>query len=149
MFFQRNLYLLVGRSLLGLAFFIPAIMAIQNPEAILALKTITISPIFFWLAVLFMLIGSLSLILGIYTDGGVIVLLLFLVPYSVVFHSQFNTTKELIDLLQKLALMGGLIYVYLLGPGEWNIVTEERYLLAQYSKSKGKRKKSKGKKRRK
>jgi uncharacterized membrane protein YphA (DoxX/SURF4 family) len=66
--------------------------------------------------ILFQLVGATLLLLGYKTKWGVILLILFLVPTTLVFHRPFNP-EETTALLKNLGLIGGLLYAYVTGPG--------------------------------
>ena len=64
--------------------------------------------------VAFLLLGSLSLILGFKARIGALLIILFLVPATLFFHP---ITSDLSGFLKNLALIGGLMMVIAYGPG--------------------------------
>ncbi|MEO0519765.1 MAG: DoxX family protein [Cyanobacteria bacterium P01_A01_bin.116] len=64
--------------------------------------------------VAFLLLGSLSLLLGYKTKIGALLLILFLVPTSLLFHPP---ATDLTGFLKNLALIGGLLMTIANGPG--------------------------------
>ncbi len=65
-------------------------------------------------AIACLLLGSLSLILGFKTKIGALLLILFLIPTTLLFHP---FTTDLGNFLKNLALIGGLLMVISYGPG--------------------------------
>ncbi len=65
-------------------------------------------------AIACLLLGSLSLILGLKTKIGALLLVLFLIPTTLAFHP---FTTDLGNFLKNLALIGGLLMVASSGPG--------------------------------
>ncbi len=90
--------------LLGFADFVPAIASQGLPvPSLLAVGAIT-----------FLLLGSLSLLFGFKTQIGAILLILFLIPTTLVFHP---FPSDLSNFLKNLALIGGLLMTIANGPG--------------------------------
>ena len=67
--------------------------------------------------VIFEIAGGVSLILGYKVQIGVILLLLFLVPATLVFHNPVADPAETISFLKNLAIIGGLLMIAAHGPG--------------------------------
>ena len=65
-------------------------------------------------AIVFLLLGSISLILGYKTKIGALLLILFLVPTTLLFHPPVS---DLTGFLKNLSLVGGLMMVIAYGPG--------------------------------
>jgi uncharacterized membrane protein YphA (DoxX/SURF4 family) len=63
------------------------------------------------------LIGAISLILGYKVRWGAIILILFLIPTTLVFHQFWADSSETNGFLKNLALIGALLYVYYAGAG--------------------------------
>ncbi|NEP13385.1 MAG: DoxX family protein [Symploca sp. SIO1A3] len=67
-------------------------------------------------AIIFELVGGLSVLLGYKTRWGAILLILFLVPTTLIFHNPVDP-KEMIAFLKNLGLIGGLLMVNYAGAG--------------------------------
>ena len=65
-------------------------------------------------AIVFLLLGSISLILGYKAKIGALLLILFLVPTTLLFHPP---ASDLTGFLKNLSLVGGLMMVMAYGPG--------------------------------
>jgi uncharacterized membrane protein YphA (DoxX/SURF4 family) len=63
------------------------------------------------------LIGAISLLLGYKIRWGAIVLILFLIPTTLVFHDFWANPKETIAFVKNVGLIGGLLMVYYAGAG--------------------------------
>ena len=68
------------------------------------------------------LVGGLLVLLGFYTRWGVVALLVFLVPASVVMHNFWayegaERMQQMINFMKNISIMGGLLMVFALGPG--------------------------------
>ena len=111
---------LVGRILLAAIFLWSAIKDIRNFESIAKMmgeKGIPIPSVFLLGAVVFLLLGSIALILGIKARWGAVLLILFLIPTTVIFHSPVGSEEDFIQFMKNLALIGGLCLVVSNGAG--------------------------------
>ena len=73
-------------------------------------------------AIAFLLVGGLSVVLGLFTRVGTVLLMIFLVMATYYFHAfwsvpedQFKT--QMIAFQKNLGLMGGLLFLFANGPG--------------------------------
>ncbi|MDY6782861.1 MAG: DoxX family protein [Cyanobacteriota bacterium] len=66
--------------------------------------------------IVFQLLGGLSLVLGYKIKWGAILLILFLIPATLVFHSPFDA-EQFTAFLKNLALIGGLLLLVERGAG--------------------------------
>lgn len=67
--------------------------------------------------IVFQLVGAISLVLGYKVRWGAILLIVFLIPTTLVFHNFLADPKETIPFLKNLSLIGGLLMVYYAGAG--------------------------------
>lgn len=74
--------------------------------------------------IIFQLIGAISLILGFKVQWGAIILIIFLVPTTVVFHDFWNDPDESIAFLKNLGLIGGLLLLINTGAGAVSLDSE-------------------------
>ncbi|MEO1131688.1 MAG: DoxX family protein [Cyanobacteria bacterium J06639_1] len=65
----------------------------------------------------FEIAGGTSLILGYKARIGAVLLLLFLIPATLVFHNFILDSTQTIQFMKNLAIMGGLLMVLAYGPG--------------------------------
>lgn len=71
--------------------------------------------------VIFLLIGSIFLLLGYKVQIAAILLIIFLIPTTLVFHNAFVDPTQVNDFLKNLGLIGGLLMVFYTGPGAASI----------------------------
>ena len=67
--------------------------------------------------IVFQLLGGLSLLLGYQVRIGSILLILFLIPASLVFHNPWLDPSEINSFLKNIGLIGGLLMVIYAGAG--------------------------------
>ena len=67
--------------------------------------------------IIFQLLGGLSLLLGYQVRLGSILLILFLIPASLVFHNPLIDPSEINGFLKNIGLIGGLLMVIAAGAG--------------------------------
>lgn len=68
-------------------------------------------------SIAFLLLGSLSLLLGYKVKIGALLLIIFLIPASLVFHNFVADATQLNAFLKNLGLIGGLLMVIYTGAG--------------------------------
>jgi uncharacterized membrane protein YphA (DoxX/SURF4 family) len=74
-------------------------------------------------AVAFLLLGGLSVLLGIRARGGALLLILFLIPVTLIFHDFWNEPKDparmmqTVNFMKNTGLAGGLLMVLAFGSG--------------------------------
>lgn len=68
-------------------------------------------------AIIFELGGALSVLLGYKARWGAIALIIFLVPTTLLFHTNFAEEMQVTQFLKNLAIVGGLLMVVYFGSG--------------------------------
>ena len=71
--------------------------------------------------VIFQLLGALSLLIGYKTKIGSILLIIFLIPASLLFHNPIANPGQLNDFLKNVGLIGGLLMVVYAGAGALSV----------------------------
>jgi uncharacterized membrane protein YphA (DoxX/SURF4 family) len=71
--------------------------------------------------VVFQLVGAISLILGFKVRWGAVLLIIFLIPTTLVFHPFWANPDETIAFLKNLGLIGGLLLMYYVGAGSVSV----------------------------
>ena len=71
--------------------------------------------------VLFQILGSISLLIGYKTKIGSILLIVFLIPASLMFHNPIADPSQINDFLKNLGLIGGLLMVIYAGAGALSV----------------------------
>jgi len=72
-------------------------------------------------AIAFLLIGGILLLLGFKTQIGAILLIVFLVPTTLLFHNFIADPSQTNAFLKNLGLIGGLLMTIFAGPGRLSI----------------------------
>lgn len=127
---------LVGRILISLIFIVAAIMKMMDPSSTItemAERGMTFVPAFFAAAVVIELVGGLALATGIAARFCSVLLFLYLIPVTVIFHNYLTdpSAQSILQLnmaLKNVAIMGGLLMIAAFGPGPY-VVESERLKL--------------------
>ena len=104
----------IARLLLCLVFvhsLVGKITGFAGPAAAIAAKGLPLAPVLLLAAIALMAAGSALVISGWRPRLGAVLLLLFLVPTSLLFHGDLADGAERIQLLKNLAIVGGLLLV--------------------------------------
>ncbi len=104
----------IARVLLCLVFLHAVIGKLTGFGAVagmIAGRGIPLAPVLLAAAVALMVVGSVLVISGYRARLGAILLLLFLVPTTLLFHNDVADPQERIALLKNLSIMGGLLLV--------------------------------------
>ena len=123
---------LIGRILLSVIFLFSAFSKVTNfsgMEQFMASKGMPAVPVLLVLALLTEALGGLSLLLGFKARWGALLLFLFLIPTTLIFHDFWALTGAMrqdmqIHFLKNLAIMGGLLMVAANGPGAFSLDKE-------------------------
>ncbi len=102
----------IARVLLCLVFLHAVIGKLTGFGAVagmIAGRGIPLAPVLLAAAVALMAVGSVLVISGVRARLGAILLLLFLVPTTLLFHNDVADPQERIALLKNLSIMGGLL----------------------------------------
>ncbi|BAU67107.1 hypothetical protein STA3757_45170 [Stanieria sp. NIES-3757] len=89
-------------------------------------KGLPIANILLFFTVLFQLLGGLSLLLGYQVKAGSILLILFLIPATLVFHNPITDPSQVNDFLKNIGLIGGLLMVIYAGAGALSIDSRQK-----------------------
>jgi putative oxidoreductase len=82
-----------------------------GPAAAIAAKGLPLAPLLLVAAIGLMAVGSALVISGWRSRLGAVLLLVFLVPTTLLFHGDVADAAERIQLLKNLAIVGGLLLV--------------------------------------
>jgi putative oxidoreductase len=115
----------IGRLLLSLIFLMSGANKIidwSGTQEFMAAKGMSLIPLFLLAAILFEIVGGLSVLAGFKARLGALLLIAFLVPVTWVFHGFWRyedpqRTMEMIQLMKNLAILGGLFTVLAHGAG--------------------------------
>jgi len=116
---------LIGRVLIGLIFVMSGVSKIANPQGTqqyMAAMGITTATTFLYAGAVFVeLAGGLSLLLGMWAKWGAMALIVFMIPTTLMFHTNFGDQNQTIHFMKNLAMMGGLLYVAVYGSGRLSV----------------------------
>jgi putative oxidoreductase len=121
---MRTYLPLFGRILLGLIFVMSGITKITGFEATqqqMASQGMPLTAILLVGAIVVEILGGLSVILGLWARAGAVALFLFLIPATLIFHTDFSQQTQVIMFLKNLSIMGGLLLVAAFGSGAYRL----------------------------
>lgn len=121
-----NRYLpLLGRIFISFIFIMSGLNKIggwEQTAAYMASKGMPAVPLFLAAAIVFELLGGLSVLLGFKARLGALALIVFTVPATIIFHNFWTLTgmeqqMQMIMFMKNIAIMGGLLFVVSFGSG--------------------------------
>ncbi len=120
---------LLGRIGLSAIFLLSGVNKITNWEGTVQYmqsKDLPMVPLLLAGAIVFELVGGLSVLVGYKGRLGAVLLILFLIPATVLFHNFWALEGEqqqlqMIMFLKNLAILGGLLLVVAHGSGPWSV----------------------------
>lgn len=121
---MANALPLLGRIALSLTFLLSTVGKITDPagtQAFMASYGMPLTGLLMWGAVAFELVGGLSVLLGYRARWGAVLLAVFLVPATLIFHTGFGEQEQVIHFLKNVAILGGLAYVAVYGAGPFSL----------------------------
>lgn len=121
--------LLLGRIPLGLIFVVSGIGKIAKFAAVagfMSSKGMPMSELLLVATIALEVLGGLAIILGWKARWAAAAFFLFLIPTTLIFHPFWNADpasyqNQLNHFLKNLAIMGGMLYVVLLGAGRFSV----------------------------
>lgn len=118
----QNYASLLGRILMAAIFVMSGLGKIANPQGTQQYMAAMGMPMtgFFLIGAIFLeLVGAISLVLGYWTRAGAVLLIIFMIPATLIFHTNFSDQVQVIMFVKNLAMTGGLLTVLAFGPGLW------------------------------
>lgn len=115
---------LIGRILLVLIFLNSGIGKIGNFEGTaqyMAKFGMSHTSFFLFGAIVFEMVGSLTVILGYFTRFGTLLILIFLIPTTLIFHTNFSDRIQMIMFLKNVSMFGGCLLLLSQGPGRLSL----------------------------
>jgi putative oxidoreductase len=116
--------ILIGRILLVLIFLNSGIGKIGNFEGTakyMASHGMLYANYFLVGAIFFELVGSLTVILGYFTRFGALLLLIFLIPTTLIFHTNFVDPMQKIHFIKNVSMFGGCFILLAAGAGRFSL----------------------------
>lgn len=121
---MRSYVPLIARILLGLIFVMSGINKItgfEGTQQYMASHGIPLTAVVLMAAIAVEILGGLSVILGLWARAGAAVLFVFLIPATLIFHTDFSQETQMIMFLKNLSIMGGLLLVMAFGSGQYRL----------------------------
>ena len=97
------------------------IFSFSSTAEMMANQGLPIANVLLIFTIAFQLLGGFSLLLGYKVKIGSILLILFLIPATVVFHNPIANPDEINSFLSNIGLIGGLLMVIYAGAGALSI----------------------------
>jgi putative oxidoreductase len=120
----RGYIALLGRIFLVLIFVLSGFNKISNPQATqqyMGAMGMPMTGLFLIGAIFLELVGAASLLLGYWTRLGATMLIIFMIPTTLIFHTNFSDPVQFIMFMKNLSMTGGLLVVLALGPGKLSL----------------------------
>jgi putative oxidoreductase len=115
---------LIGRILLVFIFLSSGIGKIGNFEGTaqtMAKFGMSSTSFFLFGAIVFELVGSVTVILGYFTRLGALLILIFLIPTTLIFHTNFADRIQMIMFMKNVSMFGGCLLLLASGPGRFSL----------------------------
>ena len=116
--------MLIGRILLVLIFLQSGIGKIENfggTVQYMASYGMPYTNFFLVGAIFFELVGSATVILGYFARFGALLLLIFLIPTTIIFHNIFVDPKMAIPFMKNVSMFGGCLILLASGAGRFSL----------------------------
>jgi putative oxidoreductase len=120
----KAFFILIGRILLVLIFLNSGIGKVGNFEGTaqyMAKFGMPHTSFFLFGAIVFELVGSLSIILGYFTRFGALLILIFLIPTTLIFHTNFADRMQMIQFMKNVSMVGGCLLLLAAGSGRLSL----------------------------
>jgi putative oxidoreductase len=120
----KALAIFIGRILLALIFLQSGIGKIGNfagTAQYMASQGMSYTNFFLVAAIFFELVGSITIILGYFTRFGTLLLLIFLIPTTLIFHTNFADPMQKIHFMKNVSMYGGLLVLLSAGAGRYSL----------------------------
>ena len=115
---------LIGRILLVLIFLNSGIGKIGNFEGTaqyMAKFGMPYTSLFLFSAIVIELLGSITVILGYFTRFGAFLLIIFLIPTTLIFHTDFADPGQKIHFMKNVSMLGGCFLALSFGAGRFSL----------------------------
>ena len=116
--------MLIGRILLVLIFLNSGIGKIGNFEGTAQYMAKSGMPFtnFFLVGAIFLeLVGSITVVLGYHARFGALLLLIFLIPTTLIFHTNFADRMQMIHFMKNVSMFGGCLILLSAGAGRFSL----------------------------
>ena len=114
----------IGRILIALIFILSAsgkIADFGGTQAYMAQYGMPATGLLLVGAIALELFGGLSVLVGFRARWGAIALFVFLIPATLIFHTDFADRNQMVHFMKNLSIMGGLLFVVAHGSGAFSL----------------------------
>lgn len=119
----------LARVLLALIFVMSGagkIFSFTDTAAFMADHRMPVAPLFLVGAIVFEIVGGVLIMLGYKTRIGALMLIVFLIPTTVIFHEFWGlggdeARAQMIHFMKNVSILGGLLLLYSHGPGPLSV----------------------------
>jgi putative oxidoreductase len=118
---MQALIMLLARFCIAFIFLMSGLGKVMNPsgtQQYMDQYGLPLTFLFLIGAICVELLGGLSVLTGYKAKWGALVLFLFLIPTTLIFHREFSDQIQVIMFMKNLAIMGGLLLLLSHGPGK-------------------------------
>ena len=105
---------MIGRGCLALIFILAGVQKLlhfSSERALLEQGGLPFPTVALGVAIALMLFGGLSVLIGCKPVWGCVGLIVFLIPATLIFHTNGSDPQQIIHLLKNIAILGGLLVV--------------------------------------
>ncbi|MBE9052792.1 DoxX family protein [Nostocales cyanobacterium LEGE 11386] len=120
---------LVARSFLAVIFIYTGLNKVFNfaqTSESMAKAGLPIVGVLLVFTIAFQILGGLSIILGYKAEIGAILLIIFMIPATIVFHNPVADPSQFNNFFKNLSIIGGLLLVLTYGSGSLSLDQSER-----------------------
>lgn len=129
----RALGLLIGRILLAAIFVVSGFNKLMNFEqsaAYIANAGLPVPDLLLVMAALIELVGGMLIAVGYKARWAALMIFVFLIPVTYIFHAFWSVEEDqvqqqMIQFQKNVAIMGGMLYIALSGPGRYSVGKDE------------------------
>ena len=115
---------ILGRLLISAIFFLSGLHKLADTEktvAAMEAHNIPLSGLLVYAAAALEIVGALMVALGFKARFGAMLLIVFLIPTTFIFHPPFADPMQQIQFLKNLSILGGLVLILRFGSGDLSI----------------------------
>ncbi len=121
---MKNISLLISRIFLSIIFLRSAFGKISNFENTtnsMINHGVHFSSFFLVCAIILLIVGGISVLVGYKPQLGAIALIIFLLPVTLIYHLDIDNSKQMTQFYKNLAILGGLLLMSAYGGGDYSL----------------------------
>jgi putative oxidoreductase len=121
---MKDFALLLGRIFISAIFIFSAVTNLANfahTKTYMAQTGLPAPGFLLLCSMIIIAVGGILILVGKWTAAGAALLIIFMIPATLIFHHDFSQFPEIIQFLKNLGMIGGLLFVWVFGPGRLSI----------------------------